>query len=149
MLAGASLVPGLERRLYPDHRLVKDIVIEPGGDDRYPSLALVEQWGAPHLRLRLRLGNRSAYDRASIDRLVLRTDGGAALALYNHALPPSAGKDHIAPLETVLTDKQATYFAGVIGNNGNIRVGGSALVICAHRVVRFPVGEYSIPIKPG
>src|SRR5712691_5186970 len=66
VLAGASLVPSLERRLYPDHQLAKDILIEPGGDDRYPSLALVEQWGAPHLRLRLRLGNRSPYDRALI-----------------------------------------------------------------------------------
>jgi hypothetical protein len=43
MLVGASIVPSLERRLYPDHRLSNDIPIEPGGDDQYPTLALVDQ----------------------------------------------------------------------------------------------------------
>jgi hypothetical protein len=98
------------------------------------------------LRLRLRLGNRSPYDGALLDRLMLRTDGGAVLALYDHALPPPAADAHVVPLETVLTDKQAAWFTATIGRGHSIRVSGGAVVVCAHRVVRRPV-EFSVPAR--
>lgn len=146
LLAMASFVPILERRLYPDHQLARDLRIDPGGDDNTPSLVLTEQWKAPAVRLRLRVENRSPYRRALLDRIVLRIDGGAVLSLYDEVIWRFSRDPQLVQLETVITCKQEDWFRTVIDRGDNVRVVGSAAVVFAHRNVRRQI-EFAVPLK--